>query len=256
VKVTLVPSSVSDCGPRQHQYLTAYRINDTVAIDAGSLGLTGTAQEQARIQHVLITHTHLDHIASLPIFIENAYEGKPSCVTIHGSQAVLSCLQNDIFNDRLWPDYPRLSTADAPFFKTSVLASGTAIELEGLRITPIPVDHVVPTFGFLVEDKDTAVVIVGDTGPTEAIWEYANRVPNLKAVFLEATFPESMAGLAKISKHLTPSLFAGEVRKLKHRPRVIAVHIKARFRAQVVDELEALRLPEVEIGEMGAVHQL
>ena len=236
--------------------MTSYLINDTVAIDAGSLGLLGTAQEQARVQHVLITHTHLDHIASLPMFIENAYVGTPNCVTIHGSRAVLTCLQQDIFNDRVWPDYPRLSTAEAPFFKSSILESEKAIELEGLRITPIPVDHVVPTFGFLVEDKDTAVVIAGDTGPTEAIWEYANRVPNLKAVFLEATFPESMAWLAKLSKHLTPSLFAGEIRKLKQPPRVVAVHIKARFRAQVVSELEALKMPQVEIGEMGTVHRL
>jgi cAMP phosphodiesterase len=253
VKVTLVPSSVSDRGPRQHQYLTSYQINDTLAIDAGSLGLAGTAQQQARIQHVLITHTHLDHIASLPIFVENAYEGKPSCVTIHASEAVLTCLRQDIFNDRVWPDYLRLSSEGSPFLKMSVLESEKPIELEGLRITPVPVDHVVPTFGFLVEDKDAAIVIVGDTGPTEAIWQCASRAANLKAVFLEATFPESMAGLAKISKHLTPALFAREVQKLKQRPRVIAVHIKARFRAEVVRELEAMEMPELEIGEMGAI---
>jgi ribonuclease BN (tRNA processing enzyme) len=147
-----------------------------------------------------------------------------------------------------------LSPPQAPFLKIAVLEPERAVELEGLRITPIPVDHVVPTVGFLVEEKDAAVLIVGDTGPTDRIWEYANRTPNLKGVFLEATFPDSLAWLAEVSKHLTPSLFAREVGKLKHRPRVVAVHIKARFRDQVVSELEKLGIPELEIGTIDKVH--
>ena len=126
--------------------------------------------------------------------------------------------------------------------------------LEGLRITAIPVDHVVPTFGFLVEEEGAAVLIVGDTGPTEAIWQFANRTPNLKAVFLEATFPNSMVRLAEVSKHLTPSLFGREIGKLKHRPRVVAVHIKARYRDQIIGELDKLAIPELEIGAMDKVH--
>ena len=254
MKITLLPSSVSERGPRQHQFLTSFRINDTLAIDAGSLGLAGTVQDQARVKHVLLTHTHMDHIASLPIFVENAYEANDSCVTIHGSEAVLSCLRSDIFNDRIWPNLPSLSNAKTPFLKLAVLEPEKAIELEGLRITPIPVDHVVPTFGFLVEDRDTAVLIVGDTGPTEMIWQYANRMPNLKAIFLEATFPDSMSGLAQLSKHLTPSLFAREVQKLKQSTRVVAVHIKARFRDRVLSELGGLEIPGLEIGEVDKAH--
>jgi ribonuclease BN (tRNA processing enzyme) len=254
VKVTLVPSSVSEHGPRQHQFLTSYRINDTLAIDAGSLGLAGTVEEQAGIKHVLITHTHMDHIASLPIFVENAYEGDSKCVTIHGSEPVLSSLRDDVFNDRVWPNMLHLSPPQAPFLKMEVLEAERPIELEGLRITPIPVDHVVPTFGFLVEEQGAAVLIVGDTGPTETIWQYANRTPNLKAVFLEATFPNSMAELAEVSKHLTPSLFAREIGKLKRRTRIVAVHIKARYREQIVSELENLGIPELEIGAIDKVH--
>jgi ribonuclease BN (tRNA processing enzyme) len=254
VKITLVPSSVSDNGLGQHQFLTSYRINGTLAIDAGALGLAGTVEEQERVRHILITHSHMDHIASLPIFVENAYDGNQDCVTIHGSEAVLSCLRRDIFNDRVWPDFLRLSTGEASFLKLAVLESEKAIELERLRITPIPVDHVVPTFGFLVEEKDSAVVIVSDTGPTEAIWEYANRAPNLKAVFLEATFPDAMASLAAVSQHLTPILFAREIQKLKQPVRVLAVHIKARFQTQVIRELEALGMADVEVATMGKVY--
>jgi ribonuclease BN (tRNA processing enzyme) len=254
VKVMLLPSALSDRGLGQDQFLTSYRINDTLAVDVGCLGWAGTVHEQAHIKHILITHTHMDHIASLPIFVENVYQGNKPCVTIHGSEVVLDCLRKDIFNDRVWPDFVRLSAEEAPFLHLAVLESGKTIELEGLRITPIPVDHVVPTFGFLLEDPGAAVVIVGDTGPTEAIWEYANRAANLKAVFLEATFPDSMASLAAVSKHLTPALFAREVQKLKRRAKVVAVHIKARYRAEVIHEMHALGIPELQIATAGKVY--
>jgi cAMP phosphodiesterase len=249
VKVTLVPSSVSERSQPEPQFLTSLLINDTLAVDAGCLGLYATAEEQAKIKHVLISHTHIDHIGSLPIFVENVYEARRECVTIHGSAAVLDCLRTDVFNDRVWPDLIRLSTKDAPFLKLATLEPRKMIELENLRITPIPVNHVVPTLGFIIEDADAAVVVVSDTGPTDEIWKYASATPKLKAVFLEATFPNSMIELAKVSKHLTPALFAGEIQKLKKRAAVIALHIKARHWNQVVSELQALGIPGLEIGQ-------
>jgi ribonuclease BN (tRNA processing enzyme) len=251
VNVNLVPSAVAVTGEDQVQFLSSYLINRTVAIDAGCLGFYMTPQEQAAVKHLLITHTHIDHIASLPIFLENAYEGKRDAVTVYGSEPVLTCLQQDLFNDRVWPDFIRLSVREAPFLKLHTLEPGRPVELEGLRITPVSVNHVVPTTGFVVEEEGASVIVVSDTGPTEAIWEYANAVPDLKAVFLEATFPNEMSRLADVSRHLTPTLFAVESRKLTREALLIAVHIKARFRAQVVEELRALRLPNLEIGQMG-----
>jgi cAMP phosphodiesterase len=241
----LVPSAVT---PEPFQYSTAYLINDTLAVDAGALGFYGSAQDQARVRHLLISHTHIDHIASLPIFVENAYEGKRDCVTVHGSDSVLDCLRRDVFNNRVWPDFIAMSPPDAPFLKLSTLEAGKTVELEGLRVTPIAVNHVVPTLGFMIEDDGTAVLIASDTGPTEEIWQRANQVANLKAVFLEACFPNQMKWLADVSKHLTPLMFADEVRKLSRPVPVYAVHIKARFRTQVIEELHALGLPNVYVG--------
>jgi ribonuclease BN (tRNA processing enzyme) len=255
MKVTLVPSAFSGGGTDPHQFSTSYLLNDTLAIDAGCLGFYRSPFDQARIRHVLLSHSHIDHIASLPIFIENAYEGKPDCVTIHGSDAVLDCLHKDIFNDRVWPDFIGLSKPQAPFLKLATLEADKAVELEGLRITPVTVDHVVPTFGFIVEDQGAAVVIPTDTGPTDAIWQRANATPNLKAVFLEATFPNNMTWLADVSKHLTPAKFALEVQKIQPPVALIAVHIKPRFRAQVVNELQALALPQLEIGQFAKPYQ-
>jgi ribonuclease BN (tRNA processing enzyme) len=249
VKVILLPSSVSDRSECQKQFLTTYVINDSLAIDAGSLGLFGTAQEQAAVKHILLSHSHIDHLASLPIFVENAYEGERPSVTVYGSDAVLDCLRRDIFNDRVWPDFLKLSLPNSPFLRLERLESGKPIDLEGLRITPVAVNHVVPTLGFLVEDRASAVAFVSDTGPTDAIWERANAAPHLKAVFLEATFPDALAALADEARHLTPTLFAREVQKLTRPAAIIAVHLKARYREEVLSELARLHIPGLEIGQ-------
>jgi cAMP phosphodiesterase len=237
------------------QYATSFLLNDSVCLDAGSIGYYGTPKEQARVRHVLITHSHIDHTGSLPLFVENCYEGKADSVIVYGSDHVLDVLQNDMFNDRIWPNFPRLSPPGAPFLRFQRLEAYQPVECGGLRLTPIPVAHVVPTFGFIVEDDDAAVVFPSDTGPTEAIWEAANRLPNLKAVFLEVAFPNSMERLATAAQHLIPRTFADEVAKIRAQVPIIAVHIKPTHFDAVVREVQALGLPNVEIRRIGHPYQ-
>jgi ribonuclease BN (tRNA processing enzyme) len=254
VKLTLIPSSTDGGGLGHHQYLSSCVVNDTVALDAGCLGFCGTPHGQARIRHVLLSHTHIDHLASLPIFLENAYEGKPDCVTVHGSAAVLDCLQRDLFNGRVWPDFIALSQGDKPFLKLARLDPGQTVDLDGLRVTAVELNHVVPTSGFLLSDAHGSVAFVSDTGPTDEVWQLVNARPDLKAVFVETTFPDNMQWLADVSKHLTPRTLAGEVAKLARPVRLIVVHIKARYQEQVIAELKALNLPNLEIGHGGVTY--
>jgi ribonuclease BN (tRNA processing enzyme) len=254
VKVTLVPSTVPG-GGEHFQYASSCVINDVVALDAGTLGFYHSAHDQARIRHVLLTHTHIDHVASLPIFVENAYEGNTDPVTIHGSADVLDSLRRDLFNNRLWPDFIALSVNNPhPFLKVARFDAGQTIEVEGLQVTAVAVDHVVPTSAFLVRDSKSSIAYVTDTGPTEEVWRHINSLPDLKAVFLEATFPNNMAWLAAISKHLTPAQFAVEAAKLTRPARLLAIHLKARFQAQVAAELKALNLPHFELAQFGTAY--
>jgi ribonuclease BN (tRNA processing enzyme) len=239
-------------GAAHFQFTTSALINDTIAIDAGCLGFYHSAQEQAKIKHVLITHTHIDHVASLPIFVENAWEGKADCVQIHGSSDVLHSIQHDIFNDRIWPDFIKLSeNSDKPFLKLVPFEPHQTVELEGLKFTAVPMNHVVPNVGYLIEDEYSAVAFCSDTGPTEEIWKVANANPKLKAVFLEGCFPNHLGWLAEVSRHLTPELVGLELRKLTRSARVIIVHIKPRFQTQILDELKALNNSSIEPAHFG-----
>ena len=251
MKIHIVPSSVGESS--RHQILATYLINDSVAIDAGVLGLLSPLAAQRRVQHVFLSHSHLDHLATLPIFIDNVYVPGPDCPSVWGSPQVLENLQRDIFNDRLWPDMIRLSGEESPFLRLETLSAETPVEVEGLRITPIELKHVVPAFGFLVEELATkaAVMFVSDTGPTERIWEVANETPELKGIFLEASFPNSMRWLADKAAHLTPELFRDELAKLKRPVPVHVIHVKLAFESQILDELRALQLPNLVVAEPG-----
>jgi len=247
LKITLLPSSPADSGG-DLQYLTTFLIDDAIAIDAGSLGFVRSPTEQRRIRDVFLSHTHIDHIASLPIFLENVYvENSGSAVKVHAGEAVLQSLHSDVFNDRVWPDFFQLSKLGKKFVESAVLTPGTPVTIGRLRITPVPVNHVVPTLGFIVEDDKSAVVFSADTAATEEIWRRANDLPNLKAVFLEVTFPKELTALADLTKHLTPEGFAAEMRKVTRPVPFYAFHLKPRFAAQVLKELEELRLPNLVI---------
>lgn len=253
MKVTLLESSVGS--GKNQQILASYIINDLVSIDGGCVGFATPLDVQKRIEHVFLSHSHLDHIASVPIFIDNIYVHGPNCPTVHANAATIAALQRDIFNDRIWPDMIRLSAEESPFLKLSELTSETSVSVSGLTVMPIDLDHVVPTVGFIVSDATAAVAFVSDTSPTNRIWEVINRQPNLKAVFLECSFPNAMEWLAEKAKHLCPRLFEAEIKKLKLKVPVIAIHVKPAFEPQILTELAALNLPQLKIGQPGTDYE-
>jgi ribonuclease BN (tRNA processing enzyme) len=249
VRVRILASSLDD--PRDTQFLTSFLINDSVAIDAGCAGFHGSPREQARINHVFLTHSHADHLCSLPMLVTNVHEERGDAVNVYGHDHVLRSLRNDVFNGRLWPDLLQLGDNGSPFVRLQRLEPEEAVIADGLRVTPVFVNHVVPTFGYIVEDDEASVVFCSDTGPTERIWQVAGARQKLKAIFLDASFPARLADIAAAAAHLTPELFGAEVAKLGREVDVIAVHIKPGHRKQVLRELEDLRLDRLHIGTGG-----
>jgi len=251
--VELVPSSVP---ASDSQFLVSFLINGTVAVDAGPLGLLADLDRQRRVRHVFLTHEHIDHLATLPIFLENVFEPGPDCVELLAAPDVLAFVHRDIFNGRIWPDFFALSAGEDRFIRGTPLEPGRTIERAGLAITPLPVAHAVATLGFLVDDGRTAVAFPSDTGPTAAFWRHLATTPRLAAVFLEVSFPNSLASLAETTGHHCPATFAAEIRKLDRPVRWIVVHRKPRYAAEIAAELAALGIPGVELVEPGRVYSL
>lgn len=256
MKVELIPTMVTGTPHERGQFLTSFIIDGTVAIDAGGLGLIGELDRQSAVRHVFLTHPHADHIASLPLFLENVFQVSDEPVTLHAARSTIETLSQHIFNNEVWPDFIDLSERGPAFVRLHELHDGVPVEVEGLTLTPLSVDHVVPTLGFLVESASVGIAIPSDTGPTQHFWEVASHVSNLAAVFLEASFPDTMISLARVSQHLTPKLFAAEATKLRTDAQFIAVHIKPRTYEATVEELRRMELPgkPILIGEPGGAY--
>jgi cAMP phosphodiesterase len=239
----------SGTGGGRLEYLTTFVIDGTVAIDAGSLGFWASPGVQAGVRHVFLSHPHADHVCSLPMFIANTASFRSAPAIVHGRTDVLDSLARDVFNGRVWPDFLQLSAEGAALLALEETAAGAACDLGALRVTPIAVDHSVPTVSHIVDDGRTAIVISTDSGPTQAIWRAAARIPHLRAVFLGASLPEEERELAAVAGHLTPALVERELAKMPAGVPVYAVHIKPAHRRHVVRQLGALKQPNLLLGD-------
>jgi cAMP phosphodiesterase len=251
MRIELLPSSIP---PSDAQFLVSFLVNDTIAVDAGSIGLLADLGRQQAIRHVFITHEHLDHIASLAIFLENVYSAGSDCVELLAASDLLEFLHADVFNGRVWPDFFRLSRPDNAFLRTTALEAMVPVQRAGLTLTPVPVSHGVDTIGLVVDDGVSAVAFPSDTGPTQLLWEHLADVPHLRAVFLEASFPSSHSDLAALTGHLCTRTFPVEAAKLPAGVRKIVVHRKVRYAAEIAAEIDALGLDNVELVRQGHVY--
>lgn len=254
MKVELVPSTVGESASLQ--YCTTFLIDGCIAIDAGTLGLLHPLSRQTAVRQVFLSHCHLDHLATLPLFLDNVLQPGEDCVTVYANEATRECLVNDIFNDRLWPDFLKLSEGDTRFLELEELNSEQPVQIGEHTITPVSLDHNVPTMGFCIENRDHAVGLVYDTSPTERVWEILAAKENLSAVFLECSFPDSHRWLADEASHLCPELFAAELAKLGRDVDVYVCHIKPQFYDEVVCELGALALKNIRIAAPGTVYDI
>jgi ribonuclease BN (tRNA processing enzyme) len=223
--------------------LTSFCINDTILLDAGSVTSSLDLAAQARLEHIFVSHSHLDHIKDILFLADNLIEffvaGSRPPVQIHGLPEVLDAIATHLLNDTIWPDFTVIP-AESPVLTYAPMTPGVPLVLDGLTIVAHPVNHAKAASGFVLWQDGGArnLAYTGDTGPCDSFWQAMDALPfPLKHCITEASFPSAMEPLATASKHLTPRLLRAELDKLRARPEIFIYHMKAPFAAVIADEL-------------------
>jgi ribonuclease BN (tRNA processing enzyme) len=220
---------------------SAFLVNDRILLDGGTVGGALASGEQLAIEHALVSHSHLDHIAGLAFLTETlALCAARTPLTIASLDPVVTALRASIFNDVVWPDFTKLPTADAPVLRFQSLKEDVEQPIGDLWVTPVAVTHTVPTSGFILHDGASSMVYSGDTGPTDALWNAARDVGGLRAVILECAFPNRLGYLADIARHMTPELIRRELDKMPADVPVLIFHVKPQFYDEIGEELGAV----------------
>ena len=228
--------------------LTSFLIDDHLALDAGHLTAALSLEEQTRLERILLTHPHLDHVKDVAFLADNVMERRTAPVTVASTAPILEVLRMHLLNDVLWPDFTVLPSPDAPVLRLETIPEGRRVSFGAYSVHAVPMAHPVPTVGYLLQRDGRTLVYAGDTGPTQALWKAVDADPGVGAVIIETSFPSRMSALAELSGHLTPVMLRGELAKLGRADVPIYVtHVKAGYLAEVGREIAALGLPRVRI---------
>jgi ribonuclease BN (tRNA processing enzyme) len=226
--------------------MTTFLLDGETALDAGSLTESLPLAAQRRVRRVVLTHAHLDHVASLPFLVENVY-GRRDPLTVIAPPSVLAVLRRHVFNDEAWPDFSRLPSRRRPMLVYRAVAPGKPFRAGAMTLVPLPVDHLVPAYGYVVSKPGRSVLFSGDTMPTHRIWAHARRARDLKAIFLEVSFSDTQAEVARASCHLTPALLPAELAKAPAGVPVYLYHMKPPSASRIRREVAALREPRLRL---------
>lgn len=257
MKLRLLPSSFENDGSASaKQHLTCFVVNERVAIDAGSLAMGVSDRERSQIRDVILTHAHLDHIAGLPLFLDDLFSTLSEPVRIHASEEVIEVLERDVFNWSVYPRFSELTNSHGPILKYVPFRNGSEIRVGGLKVKPLAVNHKVPSSGFVIQDENCKVLLTGDTASLDDFWKETDPINDLDALLIECAFPDELGELADTSHHLTPSGLKRELDRFGHPecPKYV-VNIKPTYRETVVREIMSLELVNVHILEVGHTYE-
>ena len=205
---------------------TSLLLDHDILIDAGTGVGDLLVAELSLIDHIFVTHSHMDHVTSIPFLADTVGWMRDKPFTVHATADTIAMLKEHLFNWLLWPDFARIPDAKNPVLRYETIALGRTVELNGRQITPLPANHVVPAVGFCIDSGRASLVFTGDTTTNDPLWREVNRIDNLRYLIIETAFCNSEKDLAVTSKHLCPSMLAEELSKLERPAEIYITHLK------------------------------
>jgi cAMP phosphodiesterase len=229
-------------------------IDDCVSLDAGSLAFSITSSQRDKIRNVVLSHAHLDHIAGLPLFIDDLYADLKEPVCVYALQEVVEILERDVFNWAVYPKFSELKNEFGEVLKYQVFEQGKTFAVAHLNFSPISVNHHVPTSGFVVSDSKSKIAFTSDTAEMGEFWNVVNSEENLDAILIECAFPNKLNELAKSSFHLTPQRLSVELDKFQPKAKkcpIFVINIKPMYFEEICQEINNLNIENLKIFEVG-----
>ncbi len=231
---------------------TCFLVDGKLAIDAGALTASLPLEELLRVDDIVLTHSHFDHVKDVPLLADLLVGRRSTPVRVHASTGCARTLRESVFNDELWPDFTRIPDLARPVIEIVPFDPARPFRIGRYAFAPVPVDHPVESVGFVLSDGRSAIAISGDTGPTSRFWKRVNAQPRLRALLVELSFPNALQELADLSGHLTPRTLAGELGKLDRNGfPVLLYHLTPAHVTELKREVARLALPNVRVLRRG-----
>ena len=256
MKFQLLPSTFDENGrASKRQHLACFVVDDLIAFDAGSLAISTSVEQRKNVRDVVLSHAHLDHIAGLPLYIDDLFATIKRPIQIHATAEVIEILERDIFNWSIYPRFSELQNDHGVVLEYCPFEVEKEFSVKHLMVKAINVNHKVPSVGFIVSDGKSGFALTNDTAEVSRFWEVINETENLSAVLVECAFPNELSDLACNSHHLTPQVLQKELGKLKQNCPIFVVNIKPMYVEQVSRQIQELELENLRILEVGKVYE-
>jgi ribonuclease BN (tRNA processing enzyme) len=217
---------------------TSMLLDNDILIDAGTGVGDLNLPELTLIDHVFVTHSHLDHIASIPFLVDTVGGMRDKPLTVYATSATLEILKQHVFNWKVWPDFTQIPNEENPFLRYEAIFVGKTVEINQRKVTPLPANHTVPAIGFHLDSGANSLVYTGDTTTNDPLWTVVNKIKNLKYLIIETAFCNKEKELAVASKHLCPSMLAEELMKLERDAEIFITHLKPGEMELTMQEIE------------------
>jgi cAMP phosphodiesterase len=206
---------------------TSLLVDHDVLVDAGTGVGDLTLAELTQIDHVFLTHSHLDHICSIPFLVDTAGGMRSKPLQVHALAETIEVLNSHVFNWKVWPDFTVIPSEENAFMRYVPLERGETVTVGKRRFTTLPANHTVPAVGYALSAENGMILaFTGDTTINDAFWPIVNRMRNLRYLIIETAFCNRERSLAEASKHLCPAMLAEELSRLERNPEIFITHLK------------------------------